>query len=180
MRYLESLCVPRFNVTRLGTNVPREKVAAVIVAAYRCKGIYPSAGNILEQAVELTLEANGDVSQMITDPNISWHEEIWPISALRITGMCPPRNDPYEINSMIAQCGKRFVDFAGEIRQCPVVIQNDIGYNPQPIRDLLPLLGIRGKLNNHIIDGHHRTILAVWQGRTQMQCLTAYRRRALL
>lgn len=176
MKLLEGLYLPRLDVTRVTKDVPRERVAEVVVASYICKGIKPPTGDIMGQAFSLALEANSDISKAIADPNLIWHEEIWPIHALRITGMRPPEDDQHRIGKIIQKHRKRFLGFAGELITIPAAIESDIGYTVQPDRDRLPLLALRGKLNNHIIDGHHRTTLAIWQKATTMKCLTAYKR----
>lgn len=177
MSFTERLYIPRFRVVRKEANIPREKVAEVIVAEYATKGV--AAGNPqrpIEVAEIIGLLDNKDVSMLLIDPKIRWHLEEWPINHLRMTQMQPPESDVFNLHQLVAASRKRFRKFAEAVRLTPETIVNDQGFHVQPERDKLPILGIRGILHNHILDGHHRTTLAVWEGKTSMQTLTAYSR----
>lgn len=91
-----------------------------------------------------------------------------------MTQMYPPENDPYQLHLLVLSASKRFDVLAQELKNHPYIIESDIGFESNAHRDGLPIFGIRGKIHNHIFDGHHRTIREVWNGGIYMDCLTAY------
>ncbi len=93
-----------------------------------------------------------------------------------MTQMQPPQSDIFGLHRLMIASKKRFGEFAAAVKLTPETIENDKGFHVQPERDKLPILGIRGILHNHVLDGHHRTTLAIWEGRTSIQTLTAYSR----
>lgn len=178
MRFLESLYFPRSEVTRVRANVPITEVAEVIISEYAYKGIHPNSQEPISAAVELAeTDQNENIRKPLLDPQIIWHLEIWPVSLLRMTRIGRSPNDPLDLYALKTQCGKRFERFAMALRNSEEkIIEKDTGFQAQSERDVLPVLGIRGKLHNHIIGGHHRIIIAVWEGKSEAECLTAYTR----
>ncbi len=178
MSYLEKFYFPRFGVERTDPDVPIQKVAQVLVAEYACKGVTLETenDNIIDQALGLTSLDNPDIRNLIADKTILWCEERWPISYLRITRMYPPKNDPHKLGLLVQKYHNRFERVAPALKGHSEIVSTDIGFQLQPLRDKLPILGVRGKFHNFILDGHHRTTIAVWKDQPTMNCLTAYRR----
>lgn len=176
-QYLEKLYIPRSRVERLEENIPSQEVARVLIAEYACKGI-SIPGYIADDGKKAQYLAGldqNDVGKLLLSDAI-WHRELWPIELLRMTQIYPPESDIHDMYSLVVKGGKRFYPFAAEIKRFPEVIAADLGFAEQSLRDRLPIFGIRGKLHNHIIDGHHRTTLALWNGKSSMECLTAYKK----
>lgn len=168
MKYLEGFYFPNISVERIGKPVSHDGLAKIIEAEYACKGV-------LKKATHLLKIDNGDLLELMMNPNISWFKEVWPISSLRVTRMNPPWNDPYGLNNLIEISGKRFERLANMLKDNHEIVDSDIGFKPQPERDCLPILCLRGILHNHVIDGHHRTIGNVWRGQKRILTVTAYR-----
>lgn len=177
MKYLEGFYFPNIAVQRIGKPVARDELAGIIEAEYACKGvsIRNSTVGVLERSTSLLEIDNGDLLNLMQDQNIFWFKEFWPISSLRVTRMNPPWNDPYGLNDLIKTSGKRFEKLADMLKTHNEIVDSDVGFESQPQRDCLPILGLRGILHNHIIDGHHRTILSVWGGQHRILTVTAYK-----
>lgn len=177
MSFLEGIYIPRRDVRRLESNVSPRDVAQVLIDEYKCKGVEPpqDSSGVVELATRLTALDSNEVGRLLVDRNYVWHLEEWPLGALRITRMYPPQNDPYNLHQLVLEAKKRFGAFAEKLAQHPQIINTDSGFLPHLDRDKLPIFCIRGKWSNHVIDGHHRSTLAVWDGRSSMNCLTAYK-----
>ena len=177
MFIVERIHMPRLGIERKQFYVSPEEVAQILISGYLYKGHKATAGiSVVQEAKRLSKLDNNPVGDWIVDPHITWRSEVWPISFLRATRMYPPENDPQNLHRIVENSGKKFGLIATALESNSSVVNNDVGFQPNPERDGLPIFGIRGRLHNHIVDGHHRTILAVWEGRKTMPTLTAYKK----
>ena len=172
----KGLYLPVFGIERIRSNVPKSQVAQVVVDEYACKGVHACSSDIVEAAIQLASLDHNDVGEFLVNPSIIWHQERWPVHLLRMTQMYPPTNDPFHIQELVLKCGKNFRLFADALEKLPAVIDEDKGFSIQPLRDVLPVLGVRGKLRTHIFDGHHRVLMGLWNGVDNFECLIAYKR----
>lgn len=173
---IEGLYLPDPRVKKLESFVPREKVSQVVVNEYLRKGHVSGAVSVIDQALQLLSEENPDLCDLLQDPQIDWHLEKWPIDLLRMTRINPNPNDPFSNYHLVLSSGKKFKKFAQQLLLHPEIMAKDLGFEVKPKRDSSPVIGIRGRLHNHIIDGHHRTTIFSWQGQNRIPCLTAYKR----
>lgn len=168
--------MPRLlGIERVASRLPEKVVAQTLIDGYRCKGHLPDPDcDPVEAAIRLSGLDSNPFGNFLLHGNVVWHMEVWPIDLLRMTRIYPPEHDHFGIHEVVLGCRKKFGCFAGEIKGCQTVVDNDAGFKPNPERDKLPILGIRGRLHNHIVDGHHRTTLAIWEGKRRMTTITAY------
>lgn len=170
MSYFERLYLPRPDVRRLRNNIPIQVVANVVIEGYRCKGIDSGNGNLLQQAITLTMAYESGIVGLLTAKDLVWSLEEWPVSGLRMTGMSPA------LVELLQSSHKQFGIFAKLLEERRELIDNDLGFRLDQIRDRLPLIGLRGRVRNHIFDGHHRVTLGEWNGRNKWSVLTSYHR----
>lgn len=177
MPLIEGLYLPRLGVIKKEAHLSRKRVAEVIAAEYAAKGVcVGNPQNPDEVAAAIGNLDNQDLSHLLSNLKIQWDLETWPIKFLKMTQIQPPEKDVFGLHPLVMASGKRFQKFAETVKQLPRVIEEDQGFQMQPERDKLPIIGVRGILNNHILTGHHRTTLALWNGQSNMQVITAYRR----
>ncbi|MBI2034192.1 MAG: hypothetical protein HYT11_00470 [Candidatus Levybacteria bacterium] len=171
------LGIELLGIERVASHLPETVVAQTLIDGYRCKGYLPDPDcDPVEGAIRLSRLDSNPFGDFLLHGNVVWHMEVWPIELLRMTRMYPPECDYLGIHKVVLGCRKKFGCFAGEIKGRQIVVDNDFGFKPNPERDKLPILGIKGRLHNHVVDGHHRTTLAIWEGKKKMTTITAYQK----